>query len=58
MARTKHFYEKSAVEQARSLFYDHALVKLEGHYIGAVAAIPKASRSEESKQDLKRKWDS
>jgi len=52
MTRTKHFYEKLAVEQARSLFYDQALVKLEGCYVGAVAAIPKPSRSEESRQDL------
>lgn len=52
MIKNKPYYEQSILEQARSLFYDQALVKLEGQYVGAVAAIPKVSSPETSGQDL------
>jgi hypothetical protein len=52
MINTKQSYEQSIVEQAKSLLYDQALVKLDGQYVGAIAAIPKASLQEKSNQDL------
>jgi Alkaline and neutral invertase len=37
--------EKTAVQLAKSLFYDRALVKIDGEYVGAIASIPKDRNS-------------
>lgn len=37
--------EQSVVERARLLFFERAMVKVDGDYVGAVAAIPKPSAS-------------
>jgi len=34
-------HEKSVIELAKALFYEKALIKIDGEYIGAIAAIPK-----------------
>jgi beta-fructofuranosidase len=39
--------EQSVVDLARSLFYERAMVMIDGNYVGAVAAISKASANEQ-----------
>ncbi len=43
---------QSILQTARSLFYDRALVQLDGQYVGAVAAITSKRQSEAQAQEL------
>jgi hypothetical protein len=44
--------EQSIVKRAKSLFYEQALVKLDGQFVGALAAIPKKSSTDTGEKDL------
>ncbi|CAN1212842.1 glycoside hydrolase 100 family protein [Tumidithrix helvetica PCC 7403] len=39
--------EKSVIQLARSLFYEKALVKVDGAYVGAIASIPKDANAQD-----------
>lgn len=45
-------YAQSILQRARSLFYNRALVQLDGQYVGAVAAITSKRQSEAQAQEL------
>lgn len=44
--------EQAIVKLAKSLLYDKALVKLDGQFVGALAAIPPKSSTPDAKKDL------
>ena len=52
MVKTSHIEEQIIVNLARSLLYEKALVKLDGQFVGAKAAIAKISQNINSKEDL------
>jgi hypothetical protein len=45
-------FEQSIVKRAQSLLYDQALVKLDGEFVGALAAIPQKSRMTDPAKEL------
>lgn len=52
MSKKKYSQEQLTFNLAKSLLYDQALVKLDGEFVGALAAIPKKSATNDGKKDL------
>jgi hypothetical protein len=52
MIKKTNSQEESIVTQAKSLLYEQALVKLNGQFVGALAAIPKKSSTLAGAKDL------
>ena len=52
MKKTNYIQEQIIVNLAKSLLYEKALVKLDGQFVGARAAIARISQNVHSETDL------